>query len=453
VQIGGAETGSDQAGLSADEALLCVEHAEHGDSLHPALRVIDPRSGEVVAEENDGDRLGLQAVAWSPIPGDERLAIVHEREGFARPAIWDLVTGERRDLRIDVPGEVTPCDWWPDGSGLLLSQLHEGRDRLLRLDLASGQIEPLPHPEGAISAARVRPDGRLWLRISSGERESRVLSDTGEEVIVPDGPRAPAGRPFESWTFTNPNGQRVHGFYVTPPGAGPFPIFMEVHGGPTWLYQDTWLPHVQALVDQGFAVGMVNYRGSTGYGAEWRDTLIGNIGFPEVEDVVAGMGDLAERGIADPSRAVVGGYSWGGYITLLALGLHPDRWSAGVAGVPVGDYAASYDDSAPSLQAYDRSLLGGTPGEVPNLMRERSPIVYVDRVRAPVLVLAAENDSRCPIRQIENYVNALTSAGGRVEVYRYETGHSSFVVDEDVRQTRVTLEFLEKHVGLSAPAL
>ena len=70
-------------------------------------------------------------------------------------------------------------------------------------------------------------------------------------------------------------------------------------------------------------------------------------------------------GIADPERVVIGGWSWGGYITLLALGLHPDRFVAGVAGVPVGDYLDSYDDSAPSLQAYDRSLAGGVVHDIP----------------------------------------------------------------------------------------
>lgn len=447
LQIAGAEAGGfNLAGLSADETLLCLEHAERGDSIHPALRVIDPRTGDMVGEQWDGVGLGLRAAAWSPVPGDQRLAIVHERQDFARPAIWDLATGERRDLAVDLPGDVDVYDWWPDAAALLLVQLHEGRDRLLRLDLASGALRSVPHPPGSISEARVRPDGQVWFRASSGEKAARVLSEGGEEVVVPEGERAPDGRPFRSWSFTNPKGQRAHGFVVTPPGEGPFPLVMWVHGGPTWLYKDHWNPDVQALVDQGFAVGMVNYRGSTGYGATWRDAIIGNIGFPEVEDVVAGLDDLIAGGVADPDRVAIGGYSWGGYITLLALGLHPDRWAAGVAGVPVGDYFASYEDSSPALQAYDRALLGGSVYEVPDLVRERSPITHVDRVRAAALVLVGENDTRCPVRQAMNYVEALRARGSEVELYRYDTGHSSFVVDEEVRQARVFLEFLRKHV-------
>ena len=150
---------------------------------------------------------------------------------------------------------------------------------------------------------------------------------------------------------------------------------------------------------------------------------------------------------------MIAGRSWGGYITLLALGTRPERWICGVAGVPVGDYAASYEDSSPLLQAYDRALLGGSVHEVPDLVRERSPITYVDRVKAPVLILAGENDSRCPIRQVRNYVDALRARGGEVELYLYGTGHASYVIDEVVRQMRLMLEYLAKHVpGVETPA-
>ena len=145
------------------------------------------------------------------------------------------------------------------------------------------------------------------------------------------------------------------------------------------------------------------------------------MGLPEVEDVVSGLDDLLARGVADPERIVIGGWSWGGYITLLALGRYPDRFTAGVAGAPVGDYAGSYDESAPSLQAWDRSLFGGVVTEMPEFVRERSPITYADRVRAPVLVLIAEHDTRCPPKQAHDYVDALREAGGEAELYTWPT--------------------------------
>jgi dipeptidyl aminopeptidase/acylaminoacyl peptidase len=205
---------------------------------------------------------------------------------------------------------------------------------------------------------------------------------------------------------------------------------------------DRWAPDLLAHVDAGFLVAMVNYRGSEGFGQAWRDELTGNIGFLELEDVLAGLDDLVARGLTDSSRVALMGGSWGGYVTLLGAGRHPDRWATLVAVVPVADYVAAYEDEAPMLQALDRSLFGGSPDEVPDLYRERNPIEYVDAVRAPLLIMAGENDSRCPIRQVWNYVGRLRDRGVEPRVYTYTTGHASFDIDERVRQTAIVLDHL-----------
>jgi dipeptidyl aminopeptidase/acylaminoacyl peptidase len=441
--------GIDRVGLSADESLVCVEVAQDGDNIHHAVRVMDT-SGALVGTLADGPGFGLSAFAWSPLPGDRRLLLGHEREDRMRPTIWDPVSGERSDISVDLPGEVVPVDWWPGADAILVSHLFRGRHRLHRLDLGTGALTDVGHPAGDVLGAAVRPDGRVWLRAASGDRASRILDDLGEEVVPapPGGIRE--GRPYRDWEFRNRAGDAIQGWVVTPEGRGPFPTYLKVHGGPDWLYLDTWWPDVQMLVDHGFAVAMVNFRGSIGFGRAFRDHIIGNIGFPEVEDVVDGLDDLIAQGIADPARAVIGGRSWGGYVTLLALGTHPDRFLAGVAGVPVADYMGSYDESAPSLQAYDRSLLGGVVHDIPELVAERSPITYVDRVRAPVLVLVGEHDSRCVPGQIHAYVDALRAAGGDVEVYSYDEGHSTFIQDEDVREWRTVLRFLDRTVPRGA---
>ncbi|HEV3496244.1 MAG TPA: prolyl oligopeptidase family serine peptidase, partial [Actinomycetes bacterium] len=432
----------DVAALSRDAALLALVHAEHGDTMHPAVRVVDARTGAGRGDQWDGPGLGLGVSGWSPVAGDQRVALSQEGDGLQRPAIWDLSTGRRRDYALDLPGDVEIEGWWPDASALLVNHEHEGRSRLHRLDLDTGVVTEIDHPQGTVSGAGVRPDGEVWFRLASGAEPPTVRTVGGDEVLAPPGERAPAGRPYRSWAFANPVGQRIHGFVASPPGDGPHPVVMLVHGGPTWAYSDTFMADVQAFVDHGLAVAMVNYRGSTGYGTAFRDSLIGNPGFPEVEDVVSGLDALVAEGVADPARAAISGGSWGGYITLLALGLHPERWRGAAAAVPVADYVTAFADEAPSLQAFDRTLFGGTPDEVPDLYRERSPLTYVDRVRAPVLVIAGDNDSRCPIRQVLNYVEALRQRGGEVELYRFDAGHGSMVIDERVRQMRAELDFM-----------
>ncbi|MBI3745159.1 MAG: S9 family peptidase [Chloroflexi bacterium] len=398
--------GTELAGLSADERLVAVEHGEHGDLIHSALRILDARTGAIVADLEDAGR-ELVAFAWSPVAGDERLAIGHERRGERAPAIWEPRTGEVTDLALPWDHLTEVTDWWPDGSALLLSELDAGRHRLHRYDR--------------------------------------------DEALLTAGP-APTGRPFIPWSFPNPHGQVVTGWRIEPGGSGPFPTLFHIHGGPTSVDLDRWAPDLQAYVDAGFQVVLVNYRGSIGFGAAWRDTLIGNIGWPEVEDILAGVDDLVARGLADPNRLAIAGWSWGGYLTLLMHGMHPDRFITGVAGVPVGDYALGYEDLSPLLQAYDRALLGGTPAEVPELMAERSPISYVDNVKAPILFLAGEADSRCPIRQVLAYTDRLAARHHPHELYLFPTGHAPFQIDERIRQTAIVLDFLARTVpGIRVP--
>ena len=150
---------------------------------------------------------------------------------------------------------------------------------------------------------------------------------------------------------------------------------------------------------------------------------------------------------------MVGGWSWGGYLTLMMLGKHPERrWRCGIAGVPVGDYVLSYEDLSPLLRAYDRALLGGRPDELPELMADRNPVNSADAVEAPVLFLIGEHDSRCPYRQAMAYVDRLAAREHPHEVYLFSTGHGSYDIEEEIRQQRTILGFLAEHVpGVTVP--
>jgi acetyl esterase/lipase len=438
---GGWEEASDLAGLSSDGTLLALEHAEHGDVLHPSLRIVDPRTGGTVGERGDGSS-SVHGTAWSPVAGDRRLAVTQDDRDRQRIAVWDLATDGWSDLDLALPGDVVAVDWWPDASALLVLHAFEGRHELYRLELAGTVLNRLGTPPGSITDARVRPDGTVWFRHTDGVHPERILDDRGgEPVAVPDEP-GPPGRSFVDWRFRNDHGQEVHGWIVEPDGEGPHPVMVFVHGGPHWLYEDKYFPEVQAYVDAGFLVAMPNYRGSSGYGRAWSDALTGDVGFTDVDDVTSGLRDIVRRPDVDPSRAVVAGWSWGGYVTLMELGRNPELWTAGMAGVPVGDYVRAYQEEAPSLQALDRALMGGTPETRPDEFVRSSPITYVEDVAAPVLLVIGENDSRCPLGQALAYAHRLKELGKPHQVYLYTTGHGSLDTDEDVHQQRIVLDFL-----------
>lgn len=443
-----SEHDADLAGLSRDEQLVVLEHSEHGDSRHRALRVLTVTGG-IVWERWDGEGLGLHAVGFSPVPGDGRLLAVHEREGRPLPFVVDPRTGEEVHPDLSALEGDLDADWYADGSALLVSAEARGRSTLHRVTL-DGTVEPLSTPPGTIGGATARPDGTVEYSWSSAASPTVIRSTAGAVVLAAPGEPAP-GSVDVADAFVEGRGGTIHALFAKPAGDAPFPTVFLVHGGPTWHDSDSFAADRAAYVDLGCAVVHVNYRGSTGYGAAWRDAITGRPGLTELEDVAAVREWAVASGLADPGRCVLAGGSWGGYLTLLGLGTQPSLWSAGVAAVPVADYLAAYEDEMEQLRAFDRSLFGGSPQEVPELYRRCSPLTYVDAVQAAVLVLAGANDPRCPIRQIDNWLAAAEQAGKAVEVYRFDAGHGSLVIDERVRQMRAELEFVARHVGLAAP--
>ncbi|MER5257537.1 MULTISPECIES: prolyl oligopeptidase family serine peptidase [unclassified Streptomyces] len=434
--------------LSYDGSLIAVEHTEHGDAMHSTLRVIRP-DGSTVAELDDTEggtvELGLEVLGFAPVDGDTRLLVGHQRRGRWEPMVWDVASGEETDLALDLPGDVS-AEWYPDGSALLIAHSFEARSELFRYGFAAGELVRVETPAGSVSGATARPDGSVEYLWSSAAEPPVVRSTTGGVVLDPPGMKAPASVPVEDVWVEGPGG-RVHALVQKPAGAtGPLPTVFEIHGGPTWHDSDAFAAGPAAWVDHGYAVVRVNYRGSTGYGRQWTDALKHRVGLIELEDIAAVREWAVTSGLADPARIVLAGGSWGGYLTLLGVGTQPDAWAVGLAAVPVADYVTAYHDEMEALKAMDRTLLGGTPEEVPERFEASSPLTYVDAVKAPVYISAGVNDPRCPIRQVDNYVDRLKARDAVHEVYRYDAGHGSLVVDERIKQVRLELDFAERHL-------
>ena len=275
-----------------------------------------------------------------------------------------------------------------------------------------------------------------------------LAAGSATPLLEAEGPAAPLGRAFESWWFDEP--RRLSG--STASSSGPRArartrSILRVHGGPHSADLDRWAPDLQAHVDAGFLVAMVNYRGSVGFGQAWRDALKENVGFLELEDVLAGLDDLVGRGLADPARVVLAG---------LVVGRLRDaaRHRPAPGPVRVRDRRRAGRRLRRRVRGREPDPPGDGPVAVrrlarrtlPELYRERNPIEYAAAVRVPLLILAGENDTRCPIRQVWNYVDRLRTGGVEPEVYTYATGHSSFDVEERVRQTAIVLDFLARTV-------
>ncbi len=185
----------------------------------------------------------------------------------------------------------------------------------------------------------------------------------------------------------------------------------------------------------------LNYRGSTTFGREFQDKILGTPGEWEVEDMVAARDWLVNRGIAAQNQILLTGGSYGGYLTLLALGKRPELWAGGMAQRAIADWAVCYEDEKDTHRGLQAALFGGTPQEKPEQHAISSPISYAENILAPVLVIQARNDTRTPARQMEMYEARLKALGKSIQVQWYNAGHMGVSVEQEVEHMEMMLRF------------
>jgi dipeptidyl aminopeptidase/acylaminoacyl peptidase len=443
--------------LSYEGEIAVIATTEGTGSSDTRLVAFDLESGEVIAELWDGDGISHSLGEFAPLPGDFRILSSSSKSGFPRPIVWNPCADECRDLALgDIDGEVHPMQWSRDAKRVLLSQRYQGCQQLYLYDLESDRVTKLQHPEGTCTAARgaFTDDGRLLVTWQDVAHPSRLIALDGTtgvkvETVLAAGD-VPDGRPWDSVSYASENGDPVHGWLAVPEGEGPFPTILHTHGGPTAAMLSYFLPACQAWLDHGFAFLTINYHGSTTFGKAFEKSIIGQLGELEVEDMAAGYQWLVDNGIAQPDAVFVTGGSYGGFLTLLAVGRRPDLWAGGMADVAIGDWSVMYEDESESLRAYQRVLFDGTPEEKPEEHAKSSPITYAEQIQAPLLVIQGSNDTRCPARQMREYEARLKSLGKEILVHWFEAGHGSRAQEQRIAHQERKMRFAREILGARA---
>ncbi len=354
--------------------------------------------------------------------------------------------------------------WAPDSSYIVYPVEKHGRS-YLRKQFISGDQKSItyPFPEGSVHNPQLSTDGTLLAffhssMISPGVIYSYTFKSEELKVLTPHDlswKSSELQKP-QSIFYKSFDGRTIHGWYIPPvrhdPSVTKYPGMMYIHGGPyDAIFDEFWDgSNVQMMSQMGFGVFCPNYRGSLGYGLEFRQLINGDVGGADFQDVVYGtkwFGNLPE---IDESRIVILGGSYGGHTTLYGLGKEPELYRAGIALVPVVDWVAQYEMAQDqSDREFTEIELGGSLEERRDFYVERSPLTYVDQVKAPVLIIAGADDSRCPIEPIRTYVKKLRARN--VPVYfdeKEEEGHMSIVENREEKKDMMTqmFEFLQKHV-------
>lgn len=352
----------------------------------------------------------------------------------------------------------------PDGRTLIFGSNVDGRITVNKFDLASSKSALLAFPNG----------------VSEEESDNQTAFSTdGSRIVV--GHQA-SNTPFDYWAVNvetgaatqltrlglasidparMPKAEVVH--YKSYDGTvisallwipfnlvrdGTAPAVVLPHGGPSNQTVDSWNPNrtAMALASRGFVVIAPNFRGSTGYGRAFQEGDHMDLGGGDLKDVVAARQFIIDTGYVDPKRVGMTGGSYGGFMTLMALAKTPDLWAAGVDEYGIIDWRAIWRNADLPDRQYLESYLGD-PAHNEAAYAASSPLTYMKKVRAPLLVLQGENDTGVTKDQAEKVVAVMKANDRMVESHFYPgEGHGFFKREDQIDALERTVEWMEKYL-------
>jgi dipeptidyl aminopeptidase/acylaminoacyl peptidase len=254
---------------------------------------------------------------------------------------------------------------------------------------------------------------------------------------------------IEHLLFPGVDGTEVEGWLLTPPeGSAPYPTILYIHGGPHSGFGHTFSFDFQMLTGAGYAVLIVNHRGSTGYGDAFGTGALGDWGNLDYQDLMSGVDEAIGRGLADPDRLGVCGLSGGGNLSCWIVG-QTDRFKAAVPENPVTNWVSFYGVSDIGVW-FAREELGGSPYEIPEVYARCSPITYANRCTTPTLLIQGEHDWRCPPEQSEQFYTVLKAHGCTVEMLRLPASFHAATINGRLPVRRAhneaLLDWMQKYV-------
>lgn len=370
-------------------------------------------------------------------------------DGSARPKRH--TDEEAHDLRHGQPAGPVPlvCD----GEDVLTVRLARGAVQLVRVDLDSGaittvigghrQVTSFDAGGGLVAATVAGQTSTGEVVIVDGDGGERALTGFGGALA-----RATTLRPLSEITAQADDGYPVHGWVVKPAGEGPFPVLLNIHGGPHQQYGWALFDEAQVYAGAGYAVVLGNPRGSSGYGQAHGRAVIGAVGDRDEADLLA----VLDAALADPDldggRVGVMGGSYGGLMTTLLAGRH-DRFAAAIS-----ERALNAFDSFAGTSDIGSTFPDIVAGPDPERQAAQSPLTYADGITCPMLVIHSEEDWRCPLEQGQRLYARLKRNGVAAEMLVFPgEGHElsrSGLPSHRVARFEAILEWWRRHLPAGA---
>jgi dipeptidyl aminopeptidase/acylaminoacyl peptidase len=313
------------------------------------------------------------------------------------------------------------------------------------IDAGKGGFKIIQTPDTLISSLHVKGFHVYYIGGTPLEAPAvkRLDLNTGELVILRESTAPSAGPEMisvpEAVDYPTGNGQTAHAWFY-PPASGLFkapegelpPLLVKIHGGPTSAASPVLNLSKQYWTSRGYAVLDVNYRGSTGFGRDYRKLLEKNWGIADVEDCVRGAEYLAGRGLADRNRMAISGGSAGGFTTLAALTFHHGVFRTGASYYGVSSLENLARDTHKFESRYLDRLVGKYPQEK-SLYMARSPVDHIEKLDCPVIFFQGLEDKIVPPDQAEKMVRALEKKGITAEYHPFAGEGHGFRKAENIK--------------------
>ena len=370
--------------------------------------------------------------------------------------IWvmDLDGGSRRIVSGAFDGNIGNFVWAPDASAILFSGLHGTNNNLYRINLGSDSVEQITSSVGSLAPSSFSRDrakmayvfqdfdtpADIWVGLTDGTDAVR-LTDVNptitEEIVLGQG---------EVIRWESRDGTEIEGILMLPAEyqSGPLPLLLHIHGGPAGVFRNSFSASNHVWAGLGYAQLFPNVRGSSGYDDDLLRGNLYDIGSGDYEDLMTGVDELISRGIADPNKLGLRGWSYGGILGGWTI-TQTDRFKGASVGAMVSDWTSEY---GPGFN-HDVRLwyIGGTPWDNPDEWRERSALTHVANVPTPTLILHGINDRTDTEPQSMMFFQALKDQGKITRYIRFPREPHGFREPRHQRTRDVEeIRWIQKHV-------
>ena len=390
--------------------------------------------------------------------GKTLLLTSNEKGGYENVALYDLAQ-KKTHWVTDTQWEAASGEFSPDGTTFTYTLNADGRVTLQFADTATLRAGdrgvPVGLNEGAGNPRSFFPDGTFLLDHEDSTHAANlyVLSGQGnlKQITHNESPGLAAAILPKSQlvTYKSFDGHLISAFVWVPFNLHrdhSAPAVVMPHGGPTGQVVDQLNGRALLLVSRGFVVIAPNVRGSTGYGMEFQKANTKDLGGGDLKDEIAGVEFLKATGFVDAKKVGIWGGSYGGFMTLMAIGKTPEVWAAAVDEYGILNWYTMLEHEDPILQEYEKQLLGD-PDRDRSVYEASSPLKYIRNERAPLLVLQGERDIRVPKEEAQQVVAILKAEGRTVDaVYYPQEGHGFFKREDRQDELTRSVAWFEKYL-------